>query len=396
MTDQASIDTRIYGNPDDIREAANKLYTVYESLDTLSGQFKSKLRTNFYAWDGEAAHSYDDAAVSMGAKVQRLTDRFYSAYAALRAYAQQLDYHYRDMGSIREQAEYASLTILNDYDILPPTPIPEPTLEKCYAESPYGTPPSIGPQVGSPDGKFSHDRQVEIFHELDQQVQAVRDDLEQWVVTHVRSVQEECALLIFARKVGSGMLKYARDPWQILPDATTTSWDISTNLYASLVDTLAASEMIEPSTAKPLPTAITEASVARLASASDDSVARMRGIGSTLSKAATAIGVAHLGYDVVTSDTPAQTAITGSASLAVGTIAGAVVSDTVEGALYGAIGGPESAAVGAGLGAIAGVTAGIITAAGGDTLYEEIPLEYRERADAFVAHLPYYMFGAAW
>lgn len=396
MTDQASIDTRIYGNPDDIREAANKLYTVYESLDTLSGQFKSKLRTNFYAWDGEAAHSYDDAAVSMGTKVQRLTDRFYSAYAALRAYAQQLDYHYRDMESIREQAEYASLTILNDYDILPPTPIPEPTLEKCYAESPYGTPPSIGPQVGSPDGKFSHDRQVEIFHELDQQVQAVRDDLEQWVVKHVRSVQEECALLIFARKVGSGMLKYARDPWQILPDATTTSWDVSTNSYASLVDTLAASEMIEPSTAKPLPAAITEASVARLASASDDSVARMRGIGSTLSKAATAIGVAHLGYDVVTSDTPAQTAITGSASLAVGTIAGAVVSDTVEGALYGAIGGPESAAVGAGLGAIAGVTAGIITAAGGDTLYEEIPLEYRERADAFVTHLPYYMFGAAW
>lgn len=396
MTDQASIDTRIYGNPDDIREAANKLYTVYESLDTLSGQFKSKLRTNFYAWDGEAAHSYDDAAVSMGTKVQRLTDRFYSAYAALRAYAQQLDYHYRDMESIREQAEYASLTILNDYDILPPTPIPEPTLEECYAESPYGTPPSIGPQVGSPDGKFSHDRQVEIFHELDQQVQAVRDDLEQWVVKHVRSVQEECALLIFARKVGSGMLKYARDPWQILPDATTTSWDVSTNSYASLVDTLAASEMIEPSTAKPLPAAITEASVARLASASDDSVARMRGIGSTLSKAATAIGVAHLGYDVVTSDTPAQTAITGSASLAVGTIAGAVVSDTVEGALYGAIGGPESAAVGAGLGAIAGVTAGIITAAGGDTLYEEIPLEYRERADAFVTHLPYYMFGAAW
>lgn len=396
MTDQASIDTRIYGNPDDIREAANKLYTVYESLDTLSGQFKSKLRTNFYAWDGEAAHSYDDAAVSMGTKVQRLTDRFYSAYAALRAYAQQLDYHYRDMESIREQAKVANLAIVNKYDILPPDPIPEPTIGKCYPESAYGTPPSIGVQVGSPDGKFSHDRQVEIFHELDQQVQAVRDDLEQWVVKHVRSVQEECALLIFARKVGSGMLKYARDPWQILPDATTTSWDISTNLYASLVDTLAASEMIEPSTAKPLPAAITEASVARLASASDDSVARMRGIGSTLSKAATAIGVAHLGYDVVTSDTPAQTAITGSASLAVGTIAGAVVSDTVEGALYGAIGGPESAAVGAGLGAIAGVTAGIITAAGGDTLYEEIPLEYRERADAFVTHLPYYMFGAAW
>lgn len=154
--------------------------------------------------------------------------------------------------------------------------------------------------------------------------------------------------------------------------------------------------MIEPSAAKPVPAAITEASVTRLASASDDTVARMRGIGSALSKSATAIGVAHLGYEVVTSDTPAQTAITGSASLAAGTIAGAVASNTVAGALDGAIGGPAAAAVGAAAGAVAGLAAGIITAAGGDTLYEEIPLEYRERADAFVTHLPYYMFGEAW
>lgn len=141
MTDQAAIDTRIYGNPEDIRAAANKLYTIYEALDELSNQFRSRLRTNFYAWNGEAAHSYDDAAVSMGSKVQQLTDRFYSAYESLRAYAQQLDYHYRDMQSIREQAEYASLAIVNEYDILPPTPIPEPTLGKCYPESPYGSPP---------------------------------------------------------------------------------------------------------------------------------------------------------------------------------------------------------------------------------------------------------------
>ena len=138
MTDQAAIDTRIYGDPEDIRAAADKLYTIYEALDELSNQFRNRLRTNFYAWNGEAAHSYDDAAVSMGSKVQQLTDRFYSAYESLRAYAQQLDYHYRDMQSIRERAEYASLAIFNDYDILPPDPIPEPTLEKCYAESPYG------------------------------------------------------------------------------------------------------------------------------------------------------------------------------------------------------------------------------------------------------------------
>ena len=396
MTDQPSIDTRIYGNPEDIRAAADKLYTIYEYLYELSDQFRSRLRTNFYAWNGEAAHSYDDAAASMGAKVQQLTDRFYSAYESLRAYAQQLDYHYRDMQSIREQAKYASLAIFNDYDILPPDPIPEPTVGKCYADSPYGTPPSIGPQIGSPDGKFSHNEQIELYHKLEQKVQDVRDDLEQWVIKHVRSVQEECALLIFARKVGDGISEIAHDPWQLLPDAVATSWDIATNSYASLVDTLAASERINSSAAKQVPAAITEASVTSLASASDDTVARMRGIGSTLSKTATAIGVAQLGYEVVTSDTPAQKGITGSVSLAVGTIAGAVVSDTVAGALDGAIGGPASAAVGAAAGAITGVATGIITAAGGDTLYEKIPLEYRERADAFVTHLPYYMFGGAW
>mgnify|MGYP000938280326 FL=1 len=396
MTDQTSIDTRIYGDPENIRAAANKLYTVYEFLDELSNQFRSRLRTNFYAWNGEAAHSYDDAAVSMGSKVQQLTDRFYSAYESLRAYAQQLDYHYRDMQSIREQADFVGLAIVNEYDILPPAPIPEPTLGTCYPESPYGPSPSIGVQVGSPDGKFSHDRQVEIFHELEKEVQNVRDDLEQWVMKNLRPAQEESLALVFARRVGDGILEYVDDPWQLLPDAVATSWDVATNSYASLVDTLAASEMMEPSTAKQVPAAITEASVTRLASASDDTVARMRGIGSTLSKTATAIGVAHLGYEVVTSETPAQKAITGSASLAVGTIAGAVVSDTVAGALDGAIGGPASAAVGAAVGAITGVVAGIITAAGGDTLYEEIPLEYRERADAFVTHLPYYMFGAAW
>lgn len=396
MTDQTSIDTRIYGDPENIRAAANKLYTVYEFLDELSNQFRSRLRTNFYAWNGEAAHSYDDAAVSMGSKVQQLTDRFYSAYESLRVYAQQLDYHYRDMQSIREQADFVGLAIVNEYDILPPAPIPEPTLGTCYPESPYGPSPSIGVQVGSPDGKFSHDRQVEIFHELEKEVQNVRDDLKQWVMKNLRPAQEESLALIFARRVGDGILEYVDDPWQLLPDAVATSWDVATNSYASLVDTLAASEMMEPSTAKQVPAAITEASVTRLASASDDTVARMRGIGSTLSKTATAIGVAHLGYEVVTSETPAQKSITGSASLAVGTIAGAVVSDTVAGTLDGAIGGPASAAVGAAVGAITGVVAGIITAAGGDTLYEEIPLEYRERADAFVTHLPYYMFGAAW
>ena len=113
MTDSELIDTRIYGASEDVRSAAGKLYEIYEALDELSNQFGNKLRTNFYAWDGDAAHSYDEAAVSMGAKVQTFRDRFYSAYQSLQAYAQQLDYHYRDMETIRTKAESVGLGIIN-------------------------------------------------------------------------------------------------------------------------------------------------------------------------------------------------------------------------------------------------------------------------------------------
>lgn len=396
MTDSELIDTRIYGASEDVRAAAGKLYEIYEALDELSNQFRSRLRTNFYAWDGDAAHSYDEAAVSMGAKVQTFRDRFYSAYQSLQAYAEQLDYHYRDMQSIREQAEYASLAIINEYDILPPTPIPEPTLEKCYAESPYGPPPSIGPQIGSPDGKFSHNEQIELYNKLEQRVQDVREDLEKWILKNLRSVQEECAVLVFARKVSEGTVEYLRNPWQLLPDATTTAWDTATSSYASIVDTLAESAALEQSSFKMMPAAITEDSLGRFASMSDESVSKMRGIGRGLSKAGTVIGVGVLGYEVVKSDTPAQKAVTGGLGLAAGTLVGGIVADTVIGMAGGSVAGPGGIILGGLAGAATGLVVGLTTEAHADTLYEQIPLVYRDRADAFVSHLPYYMFGGSW
>lgn len=396
MTDQAAIDTRIYGDPEDIRAAADKLYTIYEALDELSNQFRNRLRTNFYAWNGEAAHSYDDAAVSMGSKVQQLTDRFYSAYESLRAYAQQLDYHYRSMQSIRERAEYASLAIMNDYDILPPTPIPEPTVEKCYAESPYGTPPSIGPQIGSPDGKFSHNDQIELYQKLEQEVQDVRDDLEQWVIKHVRSVQEECITLIFARAVNDGVDGLIRDPWQLLPDAASTLWDAGTAHYASLLKETASSSTTESAASKQLAAAISDASLGKFKAMPEQRLSAMRGIGEGLSNGATVVGVGMLGYEVVTSDTPAQKATTGGLGLAVGTFVGGVVTDTVIGMAGGAEAGPIGVAAGGIAGMITGFVTGLTTEAHANTLYERIPLEYRDRADAVVSHLPYYMFGGSW
>lgn len=60
----------------------------------------------------------------------------------------------------------------------------------------------------------------------------------------------------------------------------------------------------------------------------------------------------------------------------------------------------EAGPLGVGAGGIAGMITGFVTGltteAHANTLYEEVPLEYRERAEAVVAHLPYYMFGESW
>jgi hypothetical protein len=395
MTDLELIDTRIYGASEDVRAAAGKLYEIYEALEELSSLFKSKLRTNFYAWDGDAAHSYDDAAVSMGAKVQTFRDRFYSAYQSLRAYAQQLDYHYRDMETVRTKAESVGLGIINKYDILAPKPLTTDAPDTCYVESPYGQSPSIDRPTGSLDGKYSLVQQHEVFNRLVQDVQDIRDDLEQWVLKNLRTVQEECATLIFARKVNSGMNNFLRDPWQFMPDAASTSWDAATRSYSSLVDTLGKSAS-EQQAFKMTPAAITEDGLGRFASASDETLSKMNKVGRGLSKAGTVIGVGTLGYEVVTSDTPAEKAVTGGLGLVAGTVIGGIVGDAVVGMAGGSVAGPLGVVAGGAAAVITGFTVGLTTEAHATTLYRQIPLEYRDRADAFVSHLPYYMFGASW
>ena len=398
MTDEETIDTRIYGDPESIRAAAAQIYEIYECIEGLSSQFKSKLRVNSYSWSGEAASRYDDATVNMGSKVSQFEQRIYSAYEVLRAYAQQLDYHYRDMETIRGKAEYVGLRIVDKYDILRPAPIPEPTIDTCYANPEANEQPTIGVAMGSADGKFSLLRQHEIFNALATRVQEVRDDLEQWTLNNLRAVQQECAALVFARAVGSGLLEYTRSPWQYLPDATVTAWDSATASYASMIDTLSLSALADQSRgSKLLSAAISEAALKKLNSASDDSLGSMRGIGSKLAKAATAVGVVSLGYEVVTSDTPAQTAVTGTAGLVAGTVAGGLVSEAAAGALAGTA---ISPGVGTVIGGLAGVGAALgaslLTEQGLNSIYEEVPLEYRERAEAVVARLPYYMFGESW
>lgn len=44
MTNTEAIDTRIYGDPENIRAVAAQIYEVYEYIEGLSGQFRDKLR----------------------------------------------------------------------------------------------------------------------------------------------------------------------------------------------------------------------------------------------------------------------------------------------------------------------------------------------------------------
>jgi len=72
------------------------------------------------------------------------------------------------------------------------------------------------------------------------------------------------------------------------------------------------------------------------------------------------------------------------------------VGDAVVGMAGGSVAGPLGVVAGGAAAVITGFTVGLTTEAHATTLYRQIPLEYRDRADAFVSHLPYYMFGASW
>lgn len=107
----------------------------------------------------------------------------------------------------------------------------------------------------------------------------------------------------------------------------------------------------------------------------------------------TGIDYATLAYDIATSDTPGQTALAQGAGIAAGAAAGAAVTGAATGTAL------SEAAVG--LGATTGVGVGLIAAwavtAGVGALYEKaVPLEWRERIDATIWHLPYHLGLANW
>ena len=110
----SSIDTRIYGNPEEIRDAAAKVHALYDVLSDALSKMKYHDRSLDYYWSGMTARAYWEAINAFKKRTRNNADHIYAVWNALRAYAQQLDYHYRDMETIRTNALRCGLTITND------------------------------------------------------------------------------------------------------------------------------------------------------------------------------------------------------------------------------------------------------------------------------------------
>lgn len=124
-----SIDTRIFGNPETIRAKADEVYKLYKALSDAYIEMTNSLVPNPEYWGGETANAYYYFLNAFRASTSTNADYAYHLWQVMRAYAQQLDYHYRDMETIRTDAERCGLEIEFDYFITAlPTPGPEPKL----------------------------------------------------------------------------------------------------------------------------------------------------------------------------------------------------------------------------------------------------------------------------
>ena len=301
----------------------------------------------------------------------------------MRAYAQQLDYHYRDMETIRHNAIACGLTIINGYDIVsPPPPGEEPIMP------PYDAPESEHSIYRADHYEYEQSKlRIEDFEGLKLRVQEVRDDLEEWVRKHLSNVQSDPPPS-FIKFVDDQRNELVERPWQLLPDLVDQSFAIraayrqdkltaAVNDFSEAMHTPGAAQ-VRPQIDSALQDAIRAQQEARSAAS----------LSSKVSTGATAAGSLLLAYDVATADNPSEKAVSGIA----GMIGGAEVASWVSAAVVRRGG---SAIFGAALGGPVGVVAGIAITEGVAWAYRQLPLEYRERVDATLWHWPYYI-GLGW
>ena len=374
-----SIDTRIPCNPDSVRDVAAWFYEAYSKVSDAVVEMTGNLLRNPEYWMGETANAYEEMLGKLRLSAGNLSDRHYRAYEVLRAYAQQLDYHYRDMETIRNQAETAGLKIENDYDIMCPPPLPPKP-----QEPPQGTP--IEDWWAWEDACREWDAAANnhsYYRTLVIRVERVWSDLEDWVDKHLRPLQVESFSLLFAKYFDEEVQDLVNRPWQLALDAVDQGVASNAQVLEQQMDEAAAavgnaraSHVVRP--------VMDEAVKNALEARADFRAGRTRAQG--VGTAVAGIGYATLAYDIATSDSPGQTALAGTAGMAAGTAAGAAAGAAVTGAVAAPV-----AVTAAGTIVALGVTSSV------GALYEKtVPLEWRERIDATFWHLPYHLGLANW
>ena len=390
-----SIDTRIPCNPDSVRDVAAWFYEAYSKVSDAVVEMTGNLLRNPEYWMGDAANAYEEMLGKLRLSAGKLADRHYRAYEVLRAYAQQLDYHYRDMETIRHDAEMLGLEIRDDYDIMCPPPLPPEPQEPAQ-----GTP--IEDWWAWEDACREWDAAAnnhDYYRTLIIRVEQVWSDLEDWVNKHLRPLQIESCELLFAKYFDQEVQGIADRPWQLALDAVDQGFARKAETLELQMDKAAAEVGRQGKGASHVVRPVMDEAVKNALEARADfrtGRTRAQGVGTVVA----GIGYATLAYDIATSDTPGQTALAQGAGMAAGTAAGAATGAAVTTAVSEApFAWAGAAAVGGGVvaGVATGTAVGATVAAGVGTSYTNaVPLEWRERIDAFFWHLPYHLGLANW
>lgn len=84
------IDTRIYGNPEEIREAAAVIEKLHNTFHDAFIEMMNSLVPMPEYWAGKSADAYEEALFDFRLKTEDNSDFAYRSWEAMRAYAQQL------------------------------------------------------------------------------------------------------------------------------------------------------------------------------------------------------------------------------------------------------------------------------------------------------------------
>ena len=296
-----SIDTRIPCNPDSVRDVAAWFYEAYSKVGDAVVEMSGNLLRNPEYWMGETANVYEEMLNKLRKSADDLSDRHYRAYEVLRAYAQQLDYHYRDMETIRNQAETAGLKIENDYDIMCPPPLPPKP-----QEPPQGTP--IEDWWAWEDACREWDAAAnnhDYYRTLVIRVERVWSDLEDWVNKHLRPLQVESFTLLFANYFDQEAQGVADRPWQLAVDALDQGFARRAQVLEQQMDNAAAEVGRQGKGASHVVRPVMDEAVKNALEARADFRAgrsQAQGVGTVVA----GIGYATLAYDIANPTPPAK------------------------------------------------------------------------------------------